>query len=71
LAELRPSEFVSAAVAPEMELAAAVVALLTALIELLMAEVRGLVAVEAEGSSIEGIEALEPFIKTIPPAKKI
>jgi hypothetical protein len=67
LAELKPSELVIAPAAPEIELAA----VLTALIDVLIADVKGFVAVDAEGSSIDGIEGLEPFVKRIPPAKKI
>ena len=60
-----------ALVASDMEFATEFDTLLTALIELLMADVTALVAVEAGGSSIEGIEGLEPLVKKGLPIKKI
>jgi hypothetical protein len=66
-----PNEFAIALVASDIEFATELETLLTALIELLMADVTALVAVEAGGSSIEGIEGLDPLVKKELPITKI
>lgn len=71
LLEFIPNEFAIALVAFDMEFATEFDTLLTALIEVLMADVTALVAVEAGGRSIEGIEGLEPLVKKELPIKKI
>ena len=71
LFEFIPNEFAMALVALDMEFATELEALLTALIELLIADVTALVAVEAAGSSIEGIEGIDPLVKKELPMKNI
>jgi len=43
----------------------------TALMEVLIADVKEFVAVDAGGSSIEGIDPLVPLVRTVAPAIKI
>ena len=66
-----PSEFATDSVALATELATEADALLTAFMDVLMADVTEFVAVEAGGSSIAGIEGRVPDVKKVLPVKKI
>ena len=69
--ELRPRESVRALVVLVTDFPMEFAAESTALIVVLIADVKEFVAVEAGGSSMGGMEALAPLVRTVVPAIKI